>query len=204
MSSNVVKFKRFVETSSTVSNQAFLQGSIPKNSRDNVTPISVADQSDVYLTSGLWINDVGLFLEENETLRYCPEINPSRDPFQLHLQDSMYISSFRDFTRFKSMCRNPQVGFLFPTIIPQSFQELSPIEFFVLHNTQINEFERVFKLENRGKLRREFSSIDGTFFIQQKNSEQGIAILGAKSRRNKEEVSQYLSSLGYARDYFFS
>ena len=204
MSSNILKFRRVGKTYFRSSNKIPSKDETSSISKDNLVSIPSGFQRDIYLTSGLWINDVGLFSEENETLRYCPEINPSSDLFQPHLQDSTYISSFRDFTRFKSMCRNPQLGFLFPTIIPQSFQELSPIEFFVLHNTQINEFERVFKLENRGKLRREFSSVDGTFFIPQKNLEQGIAILGAKSCKNQGEFSRYLATMGYVGDYFFS
>ena len=203
MSSNILQFRGTGKCSVRNSSKIPPKYKSSSISRDNVISISVADQSDVYLTSGLWINDIGLFSKENETRKYCSEINPQIDPLQPHLQDSMYISSFRDFTRFRSMCRNPQVGFLFPTIIPQSFQELSPIEFFVLHNAQAKEFERIFELENKGKLKREFLRIDGAFYISQKNSEFGIAILGAKSRRNQEEVSHYLSSLGYARDYFF-
>ena len=202
MSSNILQFRGTGKYSLRNSSKIPPKHKSSSISRDNVTPISVGDQRAIYLTSGLWINDAGFF-SRDETLQYCPKINPSSDLFQSHLQDCMYISSVRDFIRFKSKCRNPQLGFLFSTTIPQSFQDLSPIEFFVLHNTQSTEFERIFKLENRGKLRREFSQINGTFFIPQKNSEFGIAILGAKSRRNQEEFSQYLSSLGYARDYFF-
>ncbi|MCH8519783.1 MAG: hypothetical protein LAT82_03430 [Nanoarchaeota archaeon] len=207
MSSNVLPFSSSTHKKiSQISPLLKRENSQNQNCGDNVVKLvslSTQLQKDVHLTSGLWINDVGLFAQ-NEELNYCSQINPYETPVQLLYEDNVYISSIRDFKRFSHKCREPLIGFLFSTV-SNSFENLSPIEFFILHEVERTEFERTFELRNRGLIQHSYSSIDGAFFIPQKNQiNKGIAVFGAKSIQNQREFSNYLEDMGIKRGYFFS